>query len=91
MSGELKLSEDFSDLVDAFIAAESTLQLSESAIFFENSIGNAIGETSSAINNYNNSMTRLANLYSATAAYLEKARNNLDDCELDNTVDDVEG
>ncbi len=86
MSADLKLSDQFSALVDEFIASESSLELSEGAILFENSIGNAIGETSSAITNYNNTMTRLENLYSATAAYLEKARNNLDDCELDNTI-----
>ena len=88
MSADLKLSDQFSALVDEFIASESSLELSEGAILFENSIGNAIGETSSAITNYNNifiSYKRLG-ISSATAAYLEKARNNLDDCELDNTI-----
>lgn len=82
----IALTDEFYTLIDEFDSTANSLDLSQEASEFENSSGFAITTINRSIIRLNLSLNKIQELYSATSCYLDKARDNIDSCELDNTV-----
>ena len=82
----LDLTEQFTELIDNFITAETTLDLSTDVVNFEESSGFSFTQLKRTINKYNNAKLNIENLYAATSNYLEKVKNNIEECENLNSM-----
>lgn len=83
----IDLTDEFDGLIDDFTAASSDLVFSETIRLFVDSRGAAITDFNTALICYCNCRMSVEDLYAATSFYLNKAKDNIYSCELDNTVE----
>lgn len=81
----VSLSWWFSYEIDAFLTYSEGVDLAYSQCFFHNCSGDTIYEINAAIAYEDSMRLQMKSLLEATSAYLTVARDNIEECELDNT------
>lgn len=84
---KVSLTDEFETEINAFIAYSNDVDLAYSPELFHNSSGTAVAQMNSAIASYELVRPKIVTLFEATSTYLTKARDNIDECEIDNSVD----
>jgi len=81
----VSLSNDFSSLVDNFDYTKNSLNISSNLPRCDNSSGATFTNINAALMSYSRIKSECIDLFDATSFYLNKARTNIEECELDNS------
>ena len=81
----VSLSNDFSSLIDNFDYTRNSLKITSNLLRCDNSSGATFTNINAALSSYNKIKSECINLFDATSFYLNKARTNIEECELDNS------
>lgn len=81
----VSLSWLFDNTIDSFLTYSEGVDLAYFASFFHNCSGDTIYEINAAIVYEDSMRSQMKSLIEATSAYLTVARDNIEECELDNS------